>query len=416
MTSAIDEIFARVLPLIRPAEKDLLPVVSGFLKQVNALLKDMKINATAVIGGSIAKGTFLKDDHDCDIFVKFNPSYPDEKLSDLLAVALKSLSLERVHGSRDYFHVDDAKHHLRYELVPVLDISDPAQARNVTDMSPLHVAWVKKHAQFADDIRLAKQFCKASGVYGAESFIKGFSGHVLDILVIHYRGFENLLKASLAWKPKEVIDVVNYYKGTALKRLNPAKIESPIIVIDPVLHERNAAAVLSTEKLHKFVKAAQGFLARPETLYFEIKNQTPALVKKKAGKNPVVLLCVSPVDGKTDVVGAKILWIFTHLKRALEEGGFQLLDADWSWDKKSDALLWYILERAEVAPVKKHPGPQLSQKKRVIDFKAKHKKTFVEGDRIYTYLKRPHTKAKDLVTAVIAESSIAERTKQTKML
>ncbi|MBI5398395.1 nucleotidyltransferase domain-containing protein, partial [Candidatus Woesearchaeota archaeon] len=125
MAPATEHIFAHVLPLIRPAEKKLLPVVSRFLKQVNTLLKDAGINAIAVVGGSIAKGTFLKDDHDCDIFVKFHPSYPDEKLSELLSLALESLLPERVHGSRDYFHIDDKKHNLRYELVPVVDISDP---------------------------------------------------------------------------------------------------------------------------------------------------------------------------------------------------------------------------------------------------------------------------------------------------
>ncbi|MBI5397878.1 hypothetical protein HZB03_00300, partial [Candidatus Woesearchaeota archaeon] len=278
------------------------------------------------------------------------------------------------------------------------------------------VAWVRKHVRFVDDIRLAKQFCKAAGVYGAESFIKGFSGHVLDILVIYYRGFENLLKASLTWKPKEVIDVANHYKGTALKRLNPAKIESPIIVIDPVLPERNAAAALSVDKLHKFVKAAQGFLAKPDSAYFEIKKWTPTLIKKEAGNNPAVLLSVSPLNGKTDVVGAKLLWTFTSIKRGLEDGGFRLVNADWSWDKKNDALFWYILESAEVDPSVKHGGPPLAQKKRVLEFKAKHKKTFVEGNRIYTYLKRTHTSAKDLVTGIIKEPLVVEKTKYIKMI
>lgn len=409
-------IFARVLPRLLPQKEKLLPIVAEFLHKVNTILKEKKIHATAVLGGSIAKGTFLKDDHDCDIFVRFHPSYPDDTLSDILAIALQSLHPERVHGSRDYFHVDDPKQHLRYEIVPVIHIRDPACARNVTDMSPLHVAWVKKHSQFADDIRLAKQFCKSNGVYGAESYIRGFSGHVLDVLVIYYRGFENLLKASLLWKPKAVIDVTNYYKGTALGRLNPAKVESPIIVIDPVLPQRNAAAALSTEKLHKFIKAAEGFLAKPDGSYFEIKKQTPQTIRTKAGKRPCVLLRVRPLEGKTDVIGAKLLWTFVHVRRALEQGGFKLLDADWFWEPKSDALFWYILERADTQALVKHPGPPLSQKKRVLEFKTKHKKTFVENNRIFTHLKRPFTNAKDLVTAAITAPLVKEKTKHIRIL
>ena len=44
----------------------------GILKRLKSLVKDNGINAEVFAGGSFAKGTFLKNDHDVDVFIKFN--------------------------------------------------------------------------------------------------------------------------------------------------------------------------------------------------------------------------------------------------------------------------------------------------------------------------------------------------------
>jgi len=77
-----------------------------------------------------------------------------------------------------------------FEFIPVVTIHKASDAQNITDISPLHVAWVNKHiGKLRNDIRLAKLFCKAQGLYGAESHIRGFSGYLLELLVIAYGGF-----------------------------------------------------------------------------------------------------------------------------------------------------------------------------------------------------------------------------------
>jgi tRNA nucleotidyltransferase (CCA-adding enzyme) len=411
-----DKIFSQTLSKIRPDEKKLQPIVEEFLSKINRALSEKRIQAKAVVGGSVAKGTFLKNDCDCDIFVRFDQKYPDDEISELLATALERFKPERVHGSRDYFHIDDKKNNIRFEIVPVSKIDDPKNARNVTDMSPLHVTWVKRNSQYTDDIRLAKQFCKAAGVYGAESFIRGFSGHVLDILVIHHKGFLNLLRASTSWKIKEVVDVKNHFKGSALKKLNPSKTEGPIIVIDPVLPERNAAAALSEEKLKKFVKAADEFLAKPDVSYFEIKKITPDIVVEKARGRPLVMISATPTEGKTDVIGAKLLSAFTSIRKQLEMNGFDIVDADWAWDKKNDALYWYMLKKMDIETKFKREGPPLNQKNRVEEFKKKHKKTFVEDGRVSTYITREYTNALKSAANAIKQQITTEKVKKIRMV
>jgi len=393
-----DDILGKVLKRIKPTGTKATKEVKDFLLKLNAKIAKAKIKAKATVGGSMAKDTYLKGDHDCDIFVRFDYSYKEKDISKELAKILKSWKPDVVHGSRDYYHI---KNNLNFEIVPVLDLKNPKDAVNVTDMSPMHVDWVKKHPGMNDEIRLAKQFCKANGVYGAESYIKGFSGHVLDILTIHYGGFMNLLKASQKWKEKEVIDTERYYKKDALMQLNRSKIEGPIIIIDPVLPARNAAAALSSEKLEIFKKAAERFLKNPSETAFEIKEKTAQELKKEAAGNKLIVLEVTSAKGKEDVIGARILKAFQQIKNQLKFYDFTIIDAGWKWDKSTKAMFWFILDPKDLFPITKWVGPPIDDKERVENFKTKHEKTFIENGRVSTYMKRKYVNANELIDSII---------------
>ena len=237
-----------------------------FLRKLNSSLKEGK----AILGGSGAKGTWLSGNHDMDIFVLYGYSKFRDKspgLSNLLETVLKKAfsgtKISRVHGSRDYFKLSFEG--FNFEVVPILKISRAEQAINITDISPLHSRWVNKHAaKSKDDIRLLKRFCKAQNLYGAESYIGGFSGYVLEILIAHYGSFEKVLKASLKWKEKDIIDPSRFYKGReALFHINSSKLQSPLIVVDPVDKSRNAYAALSEDKFLRFKDTAKKYLHKP---------------------------------------------------------------------------------------------------------------------------------------------------------
>ena len=296
---------------IQPDEKRVWKKANDFLERIENLIRKNRLNASAEIGGSLAKGTLLKGDYDVDVFVKFPKKYATEKLADRLEKILKPLNPERVHGSRDYFRKKDRG--IQYEIVPVYDIRSRKEAVNITDASPLHAAWVnlqtKEKPELKDDIRLSKLFCKACGVYGAESYIKGFSGHVLDIITIHFGSFEKLIRSAAKWKEKEVVDFYDVYRGEALKKLNKSKIQSPLIVIDPIDPERNAAAALSEEMFAKFVGCAKAFAKKPSAKFFERKKFSLNKAKKKNS----IVLAVTALKGKKDIVGSKLLLSLIHI-------------------------------------------------------------------------------------------------------
>lgn len=399
---------------LRPNKKPILKDVNVFLNNLNSELKSKKIDAAAVAGGSIAKDTFLKGDHDVDIFVKFNKKYPSDKLADHLQKALKKFRPDRIHGSRDYFQIKVKK--LIFEIVPVYDISSPKEIVNVTDASPLHVDWAKaeinKKPELADEIRLAKAFCKAQDVYGAESYIRGFSGHVIDILVIHYGSFLRLLRNAVKWEPKVVIDFYDFHKGKALQVLNPSKTESPLILIDPIQPERNAAASLSNENFYKFTESADEFLKNPSAKFFEKKEFSLQELRKQAKGKKLLLLNVESLKGKEDIVGSKLLKSYSYIKNQLVINNFKVHDSGWNWDKKKKAVFWYIVDSKELPKTYNWEGPPLKAKNFVKLFRQKHKITFIKGNRIYAVVKRKFTKAPDIVRKLIKDAYVRDKVRR----
>ena len=280
------EVLAKITPN-REERARFKQTTEEFLELLNFNLK----GAQAILGGSGAKDTWLSGNFDVDIFVQFDFlkfSTSSDNLAELLQTSLKKafpkIKLNRLHGSRDYFQL--LYKDMNFEVVPILKINKAEEALNITDISPLHAIWVNKNTKtLKDQVRLAKQFCKANGLYGAESHICGFSGYVLEILTAYYGSFANLLQKSLKWKNPEVIDPEKYYtnKTMVMFHLNKSKLQSPLIIIDPVDKNRNTAAALSLDKFQLMQKKAKEYLKSPSAKFFVREEINLEQLKKEKG-------------------------------------------------------------------------------------------------------------------------------------
>ena len=386
-----------------------------FLEGIRKLIKGTDIKATVTLGGSAAKGTFLAHDFDCDIFVRFDyKEYKEKNISKLLGKALTPLKATQVHGSRDYFQKKEKG--IDYEIVPVLHVTKPSEAKNVTDMSPLHVEWVQKKIkkEKRKEVILAKLFCKANNIYGAESYINGFSGHVLDILIAKYGSFITLLKNAAQWKEKTIIDIEKHYKSedAVLKKLNKAKLQSPLIVVDPVQPERNAAAAVSLEKYRAFSAISKLFLEEPALQFFQKKPfSLTKLEKEMAGKYPeqnLHTVKAMPFEGKADIVGTKLFKLHTFITEELKRHTFIVWDAGWHWEKGKEATFWYVIDKDILPEKATRMGPPLKTKAAVLAFKKKHGQNCYEKEqRLYAAVDREFRKPEVLLKA-IAQSEYAK--------
>ena len=380
------------------------------VSRVNMLLKKARLKAECSAGGSYAKGVILKNDFDIDLFVRFDWSYREKDISGLLSHALKPLRPALVHGSRDYFQLK--RDGILFEIIPVLRIEDYKKAVNVTDMSPLHVGYAKRHFDkkpaLRDEVRLAKQFCKAARVYGAESYIRGFSGHVLDLLIIYYGSFEKLAMQATLWGERVVIDIEGHWKNP-LQQLNTSKTISPLVIVDPIQPDRNAAAAVSREKFDVFRKAARAFLHKPSLDFFSVKPLDLAGLKKRAGNNWFVAVKASPLSGKDDVVFTKVFRVHELFGRELKKNGFKVLFS--GWEHGGVCILYYAVKKEELSPFVLQKGPPVSDKRSSAAFRKRHKVVSVKSGILYAKEKRAFANPTALLKSLAKSPFVKEKVK-----
>lgn len=388
--------FKPILNKIKPTSKEEVEVaknVKEFLDKINSKLK----NAKAIVGGSFAKGTWLKGNHDVDVFVTFNNN---RNMSERLEKAIKSCfkKYEKIHGSRDYFLVEYKG--LNFELVPVLKIKNAKEAENITDVSPKHVNWVKKNSseKLKDDIRLAKYFLKMNNCYGAETYVGGFSGYLVELLVIYYKGFKNFIKKASKWKYKTRISINKKDKFVSNQRF-------PLVVIDPVQPNRNASAALRKEKFDLFVDLCKKFSKNYSLSYFKEK-------KVNLDKYDLVFR-VEPLDkGSQDVVGTKMLKAFETIGKSLGAFNFGVKNSGWYW--KDYGYFYYKVKDKKLTKKYKHYGPPVKFWKDAYNFRAKYKNSKVEKGRLFVVLDRKITNLREFSKYVLGNKEIKKRVKNIK--
>lgn len=375
--------------------------ISKLAKRVVSKIKIPK--ASVVLGGSFAKDTWMKNTKDIDIYVRFDyKKYKDYggRISDLLEKALrKNFKPFRLHGSRDYFQIelDDYK----FEIVPIIAIKKSDEALNITDFSSYHVDYVRKHKRLADDVRLAKAFTKACGVYGAESYIRGFSGYALELLVIKYGSFLKLAREAAKWKPKVIIG-----DKRKSERLSWAKKVSPLILIDPVQPDRNAAAALSDEKFFEFANACKNFVKKPSEDFF-IKKRVD--VNDLRAKGSVVMATYKPLKGKEDVVGAKALKAFEHIKRQICDHEFLLKDSHFEFGAEN--RFYFVVDRKPLSDYVEVVGPPVKMKEHADKFMKKHPSSEIDEGRLVVHEKRTYREVKELMHDIVNDSEVKTRVK-----
>ncbi len=394
MKKSIQNIIRQEIELLRPnadALKKVREITAYFLDALEKEMEKQRIDADIFVGGSFAKRTFMKaEKYDVDVFVRFDWKYEDlsEILERLLKPAAKHVGLElgKMHGSRDYFKVYNRDSQGYFEVIPVTRIKKPQEERNVTDLSYFHVPYVKKKIKgLEDQVRLAKQFFKAQGVYGAETYVRGFSGYTAELLIIYYKSFVKMLRGLIKVNEdgRLVIDLAKYYKkkNEVFIQLNEAKLHSPIILVDPTYKERNALAALSYETLLKLQKSARVFLKNPSLQFFVRKPLDVEALRKNTSRKKLEFasLVLNTDKQPGDIAGTKLKKFSEMLIEELRVY-FEIKEHHFVYSGAQSAEFYIIVKsRKEIVRI----GPPLIMKKHVAHFKTEHLNTFVKGKFIH---------------------------------
>jgi len=380
---------------ISPGEQKKLEFIANSVIDIlNKRIKKLKINANVFIGGSLAKQTLMKKElFDIDLFIRFSKKYSEKEINLLMKKIFRwfkipgeRIKIKRVHGSRDYYQIFFKSLDVYIEVVPSIKISKPEQARNITDLSYFHVNFIKnalkKNKKLAQEILLAKSFCHGQNCYGAESYIRGFSGYSLEILIIYYKSFIKLLKELAKAKPPLILDPSKKYKNIddILENLNKAKLQSPIILIDPTFKQRNVISSLSKESFEKFQKSAEKFLKKPDEEFFKVKPVDIEQMIKTAKNLEAIFVSFELKTNKQpgDIAGTKLTKFSKYLTREIEKQ-YDIVDTQFEYRNGQRAHVSYILKQKPEIIIK---GPSLEKIKAVEGFKKAHPVWYIEQNII----------------------------------
>ena len=329
-----------VASVARRVEELLRPIAEGFGGRV-------------VHVGSTARGTWLPGTRDIDIFIvlpRDSPTQPEEVVNAVIeAAASQGIQFKLRYAAHPFatllvlgFEVD---------VVPAYEYSPGQRPRTPADRSVAHNEYLARRLtpQLAADVRVAKAFMRAVGVYGAEIAVEGFSGYLTELLVIHHGGFAGLIEAASRWRPHRVfIDPEGHYAdpAEAARRFG----RPPMIVVDPVDPARNAAAAVSLQSLSRFILAAKALL----------RNPTPEVFRPSApgGEAPSFLFLLFEHSGEPpDIAWGRFKRAARIIASKLEECGFAVADYAVFSDEERHFLIVYALEALDLPPAQIHVGP-----------------------------------------------------------
>ncbi|MBC7081509.1 MAG: CCA tRNA nucleotidyltransferase [Thermoplasmatales archaeon] len=389
------KILEEVLKRISPSEEE-KKEIEEILKEIkNSIDKIKPPHTEAMLVGSVAKDTYLKNSLDIDFFILFPTDYSKEEMQKIaISIGKKILKEWKIQYAEHPYIRGFYKGYL-VDIVPCYKIKSPDKKMSAVDRTPFHTEYIKKNLkeEMKNEVRLLKQFLKGIGCYGAEAKIEGFSGYLVELLILKYGSFLEVLKNAKEIKP--------YF-------------------IDPVDDSRNVAAALSKEKLDLFVEASEEFLKEPKIEFFfprQVKLMDRKEIEEKI-KN-FVGICFKKPEIVDDILYPQLKKAAKSMENLMKKYDFEVIDKVWFTNE--EVFIALKLKEIFIEEVKLHVGPPLKEKEHVKTFIEKWKNSellvgepFEKRGRIHVKIKREYKNAISLLKDFLYEINLGKNINEIK--
>ncbi|MCX9015357.1 MAG: CCA tRNA nucleotidyltransferase [Candidatus Methanoperedens sp.] len=413
--TGIEEICQTVISRIKPTDEErskLVDLAERIIRKIDSLGSDRGLDIKGILVGSSARGTWISGQHDLDIFIMFLPHMDREHLEEkgleiAKAVSLDAESFEERYAEHPYIHAVFEGYEV--DLVPAFSVASASQIKSAVDRTPFHNSYVTFRIKgIEDEILLLKQFMKGIGVYGSELKTHGFSGYLVELLVIHYGSFVKTLVAACSWKKGEVIDIEVH--GTVVH-------DDPMTMIDPTDPARNVAAALSIDNMCVFIDRACGFMENPSESYFipavpdVLDDSDFKTIINERGTSLVGIVFNTP-DVVEDVLYPQMHKLEDSVCSMLERYDFRVYNSGvWAGDK---AVVLLELESSRLPAVRKHDGPFVSNTSHAKKFKSKYDESdtfsnvYIKNGKYMVEIPRKYADAKKLIESELTNCSLGK--------
>lgn len=309
-----------------------------------------------LVAGSAARGTFLRDRLDIDLFFLYPQTVSRADLErEGLALAGSVLeSPETRYAEHPYLR--GAFEGFAVDAVPGYAVEDPSQPLSAVDRTPFHQAFLtaRQTPTMVDDVRLLKQFLRAHRLYGSEARTGGFSGYLVELLVLRFGSFHAVVAEARQWR----LPVRIPWSAAARPRVPD---DVAFVMDDPVDPNRNVATALSRRNLAAFILASQAFLERPSEAAFD-PSPPPTLTladarhRVEARGTHVAALTLPRPDLVDDVLYPQIRKAERAVAEEAERLGFGVVGTAGAAGPERILVLVEVAE-ATLPAVRVRPGP-----------------------------------------------------------
>jgi tRNA nucleotidyltransferase (CCA-adding enzyme) len=407
--SQLNSVLLEALELSKPMQGEVKKVSSIAKKVKESIIKHASSTKIkdVVLGGSYAKGTWLKGDVDIDIFVKMNSSMKEEEF-ELLG---KQIGLESLRQYQPYLRYSDHPYveafveGIRVNIVPCYDV-EKWNWISAADRSPFHTEYVtnKLDEEKRDQVRLLKKFLKSLGIYGAEIAKNGFSGYVTEVLILKYGSFQSTLEAlSRVQEEKVIISTDPIDEETA-----KITFKHSVIILDPIDPKRNLGAAISVENFGKFVLAARTFLNKPSIEFFIRQERVRTTNDFSEIYSNILVVSFNYRERSPDVIWGQLKKSMNAISKQLTLGGFNVIRSICTTDERIEAVFIFLLESITLPSYMVKTGPKVSRKHDSSKFISKNNNVarlmWIDNEmRITTLVARKATDAREYVRLLLDE-------------
>jgi tRNA nucleotidyltransferase (CCA-adding enzyme) len=358
-----------------------------------------------IFGGSFAKGTWLREEADIDIFIKIDNSVNDKEFGQLG----EQVGWQSLKGFNPYIRYSDHPYveavidGIRVNVVPCYDVPK-GKWKSAADRSPFHTDYMKNNLdeEKRNQVRLLKKFLKSIGVYGADIHTGGFSGYVAEIMILKYGSFESVLHAmSNIGEENNVISI------DTPDEYNVKNFKSQLIIIDPIDHKRNLGTAISAESIGKLVLAARSFLAKPSIDFF-IKKEKKLVGNKMELYPNLVIVEFNYKKRSPDVIRGQLKRSLNAISKQLELANFRVVRSTCVTDEEETAAFGFLLESVTLSAYTQKIGPNIFMREETANFILKNQKksliTWVDSEmRVSTLIRRKTTNAKHFLKLLLTK-------------
>ena len=348
-------------------EKNVLGIAEEVKQRVEDASKRNLTVHSVEIGGSVAKGTWLTDNVDVDIFVKFDSTISKKRLEDLGVKIGRDALLPNKSFLRysEHPYVVGIIDGIIFNIVPCYDVVKGSW-KSSADRSPYHTSFMKNrfNKSLKNETRLLKKFLKVLGLYGAEIKVKGFSGYVCEVLILKYGSFISVLKAMSNLIGGEILSLDDIDEDIT------KKFDTQLVILDPVDNRRNLGAAISPVNVSSFIMASRSFLEKPSIMFFKgiSVSEITDKVKKSTLLDRISIVILRHEPRTVDILWGQLHRSVDSLSKQISKVGFNVLRTSVASDEDSTSAFIFLLDSLVLPKSQIKMGPNVNMKGEVSKF------------------------------------------------